>query len=30
VEQVNIMKSDLRITGPVYTAISNFKLQIAN
>ena len=26
VEQVNIMKSDLRITGPIYSEISNFKL----
>lgn len=30
VEQVNIMRSELRITGPIYTAISDFKFQIAN
>ena len=30
VEQVTIMKSDLRITGPIYTAISNFQLQISD
>ena len=26
VEQVNIMKSDLRITGPIYSAISEFRM----
>lgn len=30
VEQINIMKSELRITGPIYSEISNFKLQIAD